>query len=249
MHPEPLVRGMLELIDEALAALAEAERDAPDAVRRWADDLTTFGVPWPQWAKDSLYHLNLGALLAEIGILRESFELLRAVIGMFGLPSVLRAEAQKFQGAVLDPLTELHSDMQLSKLLGDDAEVWRSGATDSYKDAYEEQRDHLTTVQTRIEEIIQGLEDAAEQQEAFFTDSLLAVIGLEVSAAGLAVTIATGWTGVGAIIGIVISAIGLVVSLIGVIKTFFEADSQAQAVNETRRGEPLPQWPESAFAN
>lgn len=129
--------------------------------------------------------------------------------GMVVTVKSLRQAADAFERIDFGTLID---DIDVANLLGD-----RSGWTSPNQQLYEAKIQPLESKVRELRTALTALIDAARRcdstLQSYVVGGLVATAGLALALAGLALALATGWTGVGAVIGLVIAILSLVASL------------------------------------
>ena len=249
MHPEAMGQWILDVIDDGLRELDRAERGAPAVAREWADSLSTFGVPWPDWAKDAAYHAAMAALLANIGIMREILNAMRDRVARMGLPTVLRAEADKLVHGIGTVQSRVDAECTTARLAGLGSGAWDSDAARHYLSAYDLHEDQIDELETSIDALVRVLRDAAASQDAWYSSNLFNAIGGVVGMAGLVVAIVGGFATPVAWVGLAIGIIGLLLNVIGYFIGRGDSESRASVLSGVLSSTALPSWPQPSFAS
>lgn len=248
MHPEAMGQWIIDVIDDGLRELANAERGAPVVARAWADDLSTFGVPWPDWAKDAAYHAAMAALLADIGIMREILNAMRDLVARMGFPTVLRAEADKLVQGIGSVQSRVDAECTTARLRGLGSDAWESDAARHYLAAYDTHEDQVDELQESVDGLVRVLRDAAASQDAWYSSNLFNAIGGVVGIAGLVATIIGGFATPVAWVGLAIGIIGLLLNVIGYFIGRGDSESRASVLSDVLSSTALPSWPKPSFA-
>lgn len=248
MHPEAMGQWIIDVIDDGLRELEKAERGAPAVARAWADGLSTFGVPWPDWAKDAAYHAAMAALLANIGIMREILSAMRDAVAQMGLPTVLRAEADKLVAGIGAVQRRVDAECTTARLPGLSSAGWESDAARHYLAAYDTHEDQIDEIETSVNGLVRVLRDAAASQDAWYSSNLFNAIGGVVGIAGLVVAIIGGFATPVAWVGLAIGIIGLLLNVIGYFIGRGDSEARAAVLSDVLSSTAMPSWPKPSFA-
>ncbi|WP_198303450.1 hypothetical protein [Cellulomonas sp. PSBB021] len=207
-------------------------------------------VPLPEPAKRAIRALIMEAVRECAQVIYDAIDAFRLLARSVGRPTALRAAATRLEQDVMNRATTLDNAMVAANLMADDRTNWDSVGADNYHTAISEQRVAVSSV----DDVARGLRDAlnslATDIEEFFSTLQAAYISFAVSAAGLAVAIATAGPtlGVGAIVGLVVAVLGVVTGVWGLVSAFTGAsDHNAENAERLNAGAALS-WPTSAFA-
>lgn len=176
MHPEALGQWIIDCLDDALKGVAEAEKALPVGARIWADHLNTFGVPWPDWAKDSAYHAAMAATTFQLGVLREVLHFVRDQVAGWGLPTVLRNAANRLEQGLGKKVNDFSSSMRIEDLKGLDSSTWTSDAASSYSSGFQDQEDQVDKLGKMVDALIRVLRDSASSQDSWYLENLVATL-------------------------------------------------------------------------
>ena len=242
-------QAIIDAIDEGVRTLNDAKRQAPPVFRRIADDLNTWGVPWPDFAKDAAYEAAIWAFNQQTDIAIEILLTCRDLVARMGLPTVLRNEASAIKAGILATQASLENAVTLQNLEGLSQSTWISDAAAHYSTAFSDHEDQIDDLKQTVEGLIRVLEDAADSQDSWYSSNLFNTVGATVSIAGLVVAIATGVSGWGAIIGLIIAIVGVLVSLIGYFLEAGNSQGRADTLSGVLSGSTLPEWPRPSFSS
>jgi hypothetical protein len=248
MHPEAMGQWIIDIIDDGLRQLDLADQGAPLVARAWADSLSTFGVPWPDWAKDAAYHAAMAGLTAQFGIMREILNLMRDCVARMGLPTVLRTEADALEAGIGATRVRIADECSSENLRGLTNDGWISDAAQNYLSAYEGQEDQIDELETAIAGMVRVLRDSAASQDAWYSSNLFNAIGGVVGIAGLVVAIIGGFATPVAWVGLAIGIVGLLLNVIGYFIGRGDSEARAAVLSEVLTSSALPAWPKPAFA-
>lgn len=255
MHPEATGQWIIDVIDQALQGIDIVERALPGLLRQWADNLSTFGTAWPDWAKDSAYYAGMALVTAQLGILRDTYKLLREMVLGWGLPTVLRNEAQRIDEGLGRILKDLDTEIRVEALNGLNSETWDSAAAAKYLTAFHDQDEQLDDLEKVADALVRVLRDSASSQDDFYADNLFNIIGTAFGVAGLVLSIVglVGSVAAGAgvpvaIAGLVIGIIGILLNIIGFALAGQGSTDRAAVLSGVLDAAPINAWPRSTFA-
>lgn len=247
MHPEAMGQWIIDVIDDGLSELEKAERGAPAVARDWADGLETFGVPWPDWAKDAAYHAAMSALIANIGIMREILAAMRDQVAKMGLPTVLRAEAAALVEGIGRVQSRIDVECSSARLRGLTSDSWESDASHHYLAAYESQEDQVDDLKESVDGLVRVLRDAATSQDTWYSSNLFNAIGGVVGIAGFVVSIVGGLATPIAWVGFAIGIIGILLNVIGFFIGQGDSEARATVLSEVLSSTRLTPWAKPSF--
>ena len=248
MHPEAIGQWIIDVIDDGLGQLDKAELGAPTLARAWADGLETFGVPWPDWAKDAAYHAAMAALEMNIGIMREILNAMRDAVAKMGLPTVLRTEATALEAGIGSVQSRIARECSSARLQALGSDKWDSDASPHYLAAYEGQEDQIDDLEKSVSGLVRVLRDAAASQDAWYSSNLFNAIGGVVGIAGLVVTIVGGLTTPLAWVGLAIGVIGLLLNVIGHFIGRGDSEARASVLSDVLSSTAMSPWAKPSFA-
>lgn len=248
MHPELIGREILRAIDGAMGEIDTLFRTAPAALRAAADSLTYLGLPYPDWAKDAAYEAALATVMLQLTVAREALDFLRDEVAKWGMPTQLRSEAFRLETQVRTLFAGLADDSDLASMEALQDAAWDSPIVDMYSQAFQEQRDQIVQMIPVVDALTRTLRDSAASQDSWYQENLLAGVGFGVSTAGVVALIVTGVSGIGAIVGAVITLIGWILSAIGQMLTHPASQGRADTLIAVLRDAHIPEWPNSRFA-
>lgn len=248
MHPEPMGQWAIDQIDEALRTLEIGEAAAPAMIRAWADGLQSFGVSWPDWAKDASYAAAYSYVMGELGTMRFLLVTTRHNIARLGLPTVLRTEATALESGIAAIRTRIAEECSSERLVALTNTAWSSTASPHYLSAYEGQEDQLDSLRVTVATMIRVLRDAADQQDAWYEENLMNVIGTALGVLGVVTAIVGGGVSPLAWVGYISTVIGMLMSGIAYLMQYNGSVEAANALREELAADPLPAWPRPAFA-
>lgn len=205
-------------------------------------------APLPGFVKDAIRKLVMEAVIEAADLIYEALDMFRMLAKAVGKPSALRAAAATLETGVIARAATLDESMVDSVLQGLTRDAWESAAADSYQSAFNEQSRAVGEVDEPARMLKHVLEDLADSIEQFFTDLQNAFIGFAITVAGLIVTVATGVTGVGAVVGVIITLGGLAWSIYSFVQVFQGSTSRSSDMATRLTGTPALEWPQSAFA-
>lgn len=204
--------------------------------------------PLPGFVKDSIRHLVMEAVREAAEVIYEGLEMFRMLARAAGKPSALRAAATTLETQVIARAATLDEGMIDSVLNGLSRDNWASDAADSYHSAFNEQSRAVESISEPARTLKHALEDLATSIEQFFTDLQNAFIGFGITVAGLIVTVATGATGVGLILGVIVTLVGVGWSVYSLVQMFQGTANRSSDMVGRLSGTPALDWPKSAFA-
>lgn len=248
MHPEAMGQWIIDVVDDGLSELDKAERGAPVVARAWADNLETFGVPWPDWAKDAAYHAAMAALLANIGIMREILNAMRDAVAKMGLPTVLRSQATALEAGIGTVQSRISRECSSARLQALAADSWDSDASPHYLAAYEGQEDQIDDLEKSVNGLVRVLRDAAASQDAWYSSNLFNAIGGVVGIAGLVVAVIGGFATPVAWVGLAIGVIGLLLNVIGYFIGRGDSEARATVLSDVLSSTSMTPWAKPSLA-
>lgn len=248
MHPEAMGQWILDVIDDGVRDLDRLEAVAPGLLRDWADNLETFGVDWPDWAKDAAYHTVMAGFSVQVGVLREILNAMRDRVARMGLPTVLRSEAAALEAGIGSVQERIATQCSSANLGGLTSAGWDSPASPHYLSAYEGQEDQVDALKTAVDGLVRVLNDAADSQDNWYSGNLFNTIGGVVGIAGLVVAIVGGIVTPLGWVGLALGIVGLLLTVIGYFIEAGDSQGRADTLTEVLSTTQLPAWSRPAFA-
>lgn len=248
MNAESIAQMILDGCDTSEQVIRAAVTGAPYVIRAAIDShiLTKF---LPGFAKQKLVDLAMAAVKKVADVMFDALALFRLYARSVGRPSLLRAAAETLSARVQTAGTNLGTAMTPTALRALDDDAWDSPAKTSYSTAFSEQ----TRSTDRIPEVSRDLEltlnNMADSIEGFFVELQWSLLGFGLAAVGLGIAIASAPTGVGPIIGLVVTILGVIQAIGSIIFAFTNAANRNSADAERLASSPTITWADSAFAS
>lgn len=248
MAPEFVAEQILKTCDQVEKHLDAIMASAPGAIRTILDNARPFGLPLPDFVKDTAYGLIMDALRELEKVVREAIAFFRELAMNVGTPSVLRDAADAYEAGVLTPGTTLAGAIKPSDLSANDSQYWDSDAADGYDDAIAEQMGAVDAVPETARAMVQVLNGMADSIDGFYDSLDVAVVSLALAVAGFVLAVLTLETVVVAIIALIVAIISLIVAIISLVMTFMTAASTNATLAANLTATPAIDWPQTAFA-
>lgn len=160
----------------------------------------------------------------------------------------------------LTRFAEVYKNIDFDDLLGQvDRETmignrgdWQSDNEPLYEAKIEQIKPKVEDFKKAVQTLVQGVERIDAAEDSYVTNLLMAVGGVAIAFGGFLFALATGFTGVGAIIGVIFAAAGLIHSIVSVLmipNIAEEVKNQASLVEQEIAAVNNSPWPSETSFN
>lgn len=239
MNATPIEEEILRVISEITRHLTEVLPKIPDAISAAA---TVAALVAPQWWVDGkrqeadfeLARLNNNLAKFETCCTQEC--------GKIVATQSLRAAADAYAAISFE---QIFSQLDVKTMMGN-REGWVSTNQQLYEAKVQPLESKLRGVKSGLDVLIDSLRTLDKTCQDRFSAVLMAMLNVALGVAGLATAVATAWTGVGAIVGIVVAILAFtssVVALLSIPDVDAEIERRKDAVEMASDAVAKSRWP------
>jgi hypothetical protein len=234
-------------IDDSDGLLDELEKYGPDAIRAIVN-LYLGPIPVPSWVKNEIADILIEKLMKAIAYGRECNAVMRKMVQLIGSPDALNAAADTIGAQVNDPTKNLAVEVNPDSLDALLSSNWTGDAADQYARSFEGQHDAVDYIGDFAAGLQSALHALADEIFSFYSGLTALIASVYAIVLGLVVAVATSWTGVGLVAGLVVMAAGMIGAMISANELLV---THSQAIDGIKRDLPattIP-WASAKFAS